>query len=65
MPENPIKIGVSSMFCVKMMLIPGAVPFSDLRSNQKSQISVQKKMSRNVAFFCQNTGRIRHSAEKR
>ena len=51
MPENPIKIGVSSMFCVKMMLIPGAVPFSDLRSQKKGQISVQQKMSRKMAFF--------------
>ena len=51
MPENPIKIGVSSMFCLKMMLIPGPVPFSDLRRQKKGRISVQEKMSRKVAVF--------------
>ena len=55
MPENPIKIGFSSMYCVKRMLIPGAVPFSDLRSQKKGQISVHKIVSRKMALFLGRT----------
>ena len=52
MPENPIKIGFSSMFCVKLMLIPGAVPFSDLRSNQKRpNFGAQNRVPKNGPFF--------------
>ena len=64
MPENPVKIGVSSMFCVKMMLIPGAVPFSDLRRQKKGQISVQEKMSRKMVFLGRIQGGERFGSEK-
>ena len=52
MPENPIKIGFSSMFCVKLMLIPGAVPFSDLRRQpKKAKFRCTEIVSRKMALF--------------
>ena len=56
MPENPIKIGFLIVYGVKRMLIPGAVPFSDLRSQKKTRISVHKIVSRKMALLL---GRIR------
>ena len=56
MPENPIKIGFLSSYRVKMMSIPGAVTFLDLRHPKKNHISVQQKMSQKKGFF---SGRIR------
>ena len=45
------------MFCVKFMLIPGAVPFSDLRSNQKRpNFGAHNRVPKNGPFFRPDTG---------